>query len=397
VTRWDRASEWGLGFAMVVLTAPLGLRLAGIEKLAGRDYVLSLAGAVVVCALAAVAVVRHGRRVPRGWLIAAAAAIVVAGVSSAVGIAHHGVAQTATGLRLLAIPIAMIVLVAALPPAAIERLITLLSWLVVANAVAAVIELAVGPARLIRMGFSDQHNVRYIDGVFRAPGLTEVNTELGLLAGAYLLGYVVLWLMPATRPHRWAWHAAAAAAVVCLVLSTSRSGAVLVVAGVLGSLLLRRPRGRARRVLTLALAGGLVVVLAGAFAVIGAAGSGSLFERFVVWRDLLRGVPVFGYGIGGAGAATYSRVASSPPVFVDNYFLNLGLQLGPVVMVLVVAAVVGALAWLARGSADHPHRVILVAVVSGLAAASLVIDSWEFPAAVLALILFSAYGLRVAR
>jgi hypothetical protein len=384
---------------MVVITVPLGLWLVGVQALAGmlsggRAYVLNLSSAVIICALAVVAVLRRGAELPMRWVSIGAGAVAAAAVWGGIGIARHGVAQTATGLRLILVPVALIVVVATLPPAAVRRLITILSWLVVANAVAGVAELAVGPARLVQIGFSEDRNVRYIDGVFRVPGLTEFNAELGMLAGAYLLGYVASWLTPGARPRRWSWHAGALAATVCLALSTSRSGALLVVAGVFGAVVLRRPARRVGRVLSLVLAGGLVVAVAGAFAVLGAAGSRSLFERFAVWGDLLRGVPLLGRGIGGAGAATYSRVASGPPVFVDNYFINVGLQFGPIVMVILIGAVVAALARLARGSARHPQYVMPIAIVSGLAAASLVIDSWEFPAAMLALILFCTHGLR---
>jgi hypothetical protein len=398
-SRWDRAYEAGLVYAMVVITVPLGLWLLGVQALAGmlsggRAYVLNLSSAVIICALAVVAVLRRGAELPMRWVSIGAGAVAAAAVWGGIGIARHGVAQTATGLRLILVPVALIVVVATLPPAAVRRLITILSWLVVANAVAGVAELAVGPARLVQIGFSEDRNVRYIDGVFRVPGLTEFNAELGMLAGAYLLGYVASWLTPGARPRRWSWHAGALAATVCLALSTSRSGALLVVAGVFGAVVLRRPARRVGRVLSLVLAGGLVVAVAGAFAVLGAAGSRSLFERFAVWGDLLRGVPLLGRGIGAAGAATYSRVASGPPVFVDNYFINVGLQFGPIVMVILIGAVVAALARLARGSARHPQYVMPIAIVSGLAAASLVIDSWEFPAAMLALILFCTHGLR---
>jgi hypothetical protein len=384
---------------MVVITVPLALWLLGVQALAGmlsggREYVVNLSGAVIVCALAVVAVLRRGADLPMRWVSIGAGAVAAAAVWGGIGIARHGVAQSATGLRLILVPVALIVVVATLPPAAVRRLITILSWLVIANAVAGVAELVVGPARLVQIGFSEDRNVRYIDGVFRVPGLTEFNAELGMLAGAYLLGYVASWLTPGARPRRRSWHAAALAATVCLALSTSRSGALLVVAGVFGAVVLRRPARRVGRVLSLVLAGGLVVAVAGAFAVLGAAGSRSLFERFAVWGDLLRGVPLLGWGIGGAGAATYSRVASGPPVFVDNYFINVGLQFGPIVMVILIGAVVAALARLARGSACHPRYLMPIAVVSGLAAASLMIDSWEFPAAMLALILFCTHGLR---
>jgi hypothetical protein len=399
MSRWERAYEYGLGYVMVVVTVPLGLWLSGVQKVVGvafggRDYVLNLSSAVVACALAVVIVLRRGGALPVRWVGVAAAVAVAAAVWGAIGVAHHGLAQTATGLRLILVPVAMVVVVAALRPLSVRRLLTLFSWLVVANAVAGLVELMVGPALLVRIGFSDDRNVRYINGVFRVPGLTEFNAELGMVAGAFLLGYLACWLTPSARPRLRSWHAGALAAVVCLGVSTSRSGALLVVGGVLGAVLLPRTRSRARRVVALALAGGLVVVMAGAFAVLGAAGSHSLFERFAVWGDLLHGVPVAGYGIGGAGAATYSRVASSPPVFVDNYYLNIGLQFGPVVMVVLVGCVVAALVWLARGSADRPAWVMPIALVAGVAATSLVIDSWEFPAAMLGMFLFGAYGLR---
>jgi hypothetical protein len=399
---WDRVCLAGLGYVMVVVTVPLGLWLIRAEALVGlgfggRDYVLNLSATVVVCLLAAGTVLRRGGDLPLRWVTVAAAAIAVAVVWGAIGVAHHGVAQTVTGLRLILVPVAMIVVVAALEGPAVRRLITLLSWLVVANAVAGLVEIAVGPARLVRIGFSEDRNVRYIDGVFRVPGLTEFNAELGMLAGAYLLGYAASWLTPGARPRSWSWHAGALAATACLAMSTSRSGALLVVGGVFGAVVLQRSRKRARRLLSVVLAGALVISVAGAFVVLGASGTSSLFERFSVWGDLLGGVPPLGHGIGSAGAATYSRVASSGPVFVDNYFINVGLQFGPVVMVLLIAAVAAALVRLARGSGRHPTWVMPIAIVAGLACASLVIDSWEFAAAMLALILFCAHGLRPSR
>jgi hypothetical protein len=389
----------GLLYAMIVFTVPLGLWLIGVRSLVGlvfggREYVLNLSSAVVVCTLAAATVLRRGGSLPIRWLGIGAGAAVAATVWTAIGIGHHGVAQTFTGLRLILVPLALIVVVSALEPRAVHRLLTVLSWLLVANAVAAAAELAIGPARLVWLGFSEDRAVRYIDGVFRVPGLTEFNAELGMLAGAYLLGYVASWLTPDARPRHRSWHAGAIAGMVCLALSTSRSGAALVVGGVLGAVILHRSASRARRRLSLALAGGLLVAVAAAFVVLGAAGSSSLFERFDVWRRLLSGVPLTGFGIGSAGAATFSRVASTEPVFVDNYYVSVGLQFGPVVMAILVASVVAALAVLSRASARHPTYVMPIAIVSGLACASLVIDGWEFPAAMLTLILFFAYDIR---
>ncbi|WJK39857.1 hypothetical protein O7608_25985 [Solwaraspora sp. WMMA2056] len=393
-SRWDRIDEYGLLFVLVASTAPLALSGLSWLLFGGRSWVINLAAAVVTCALAAGVVLRRGGDLPVRWVAVGAAAAGVAVIWSVIGIAHHGTAQTVTGLRLILIPVALAVIVAALAPDAVRRLLTALSWMVVANAVAGVAQVLIGPATLVEWGFSPHHNVRYIDGVFRVPGLTEFNAELGLLAGAYLLGYVACWLTPKRRPLSVLWHVAATAAVLCLVLSTSRSGALLVVAGVTGALVLPYTRSRARRLLAVAIAGSIAVGVAATFVVIGAGGTASLFERFGVWGDLLATVPLAGDGIGAAGGASYSRVASSPPRFVDNYFLNVGLQFGPVVMVLLLAATAYALVRLARASAGRPELVLPIALLSGLAGASLTVDTWEFASTMLTLILFGYHGLR---
>ncbi|WP_018217364.1 hypothetical protein [Salinispora vitiensis] len=392
--RWDSIHEYGLHFVLVACTAPLPL--AGLSWLLfdGRPWVFSLAGAVVTCLLAVAVVLRHGWELPVRWAEIGAAAALVLMVWSVIGVAHHGLAQTVTGLRLILVPVAFLVIVGALASGAVPRLLTALAVLVIANAVAGVAEVLIGPTTLVSWGFSPEHNVRYIDGVFRVPGLTEVNAELGMLAAAYLLGYLACWITPRARPRVVLWHVAAAAAVLCLVLSTSRSGALLVVGGMAGALILPHTRSRSRRLVAIALTGLIAAGITAMFVLIGAGGSSSLFQRFAVWRDLLAGASLVGDGIGAAGGATYSRVADSPPQFVDNYFLNVGLQFGPVVMVLLVGATVFALVWLARGSVRRPEFVMPIALVSGLAAASVTLDSWEFTAAMLTLILFGHHGLR---
>ncbi|HEV7709371.1 MAG TPA: hypothetical protein VGP16_14325 [Asanoa sp.] len=403
-TRWqrvrDRLPTVLMAFALVVYAAPLGLWMLGVEYLAGlaaggRDFVLSLAAVAAVYGLAVGLALRRGGHLPMRWVAVAGGVAAAAAIWGVIGLVDHGLVQTLVGLRLTLLPLAFLAVVALLPAAEVRRLITVVAWLVVANAVAAVGELIVGPARLVRWGFEEDRAIRYIDGTFRAPGLTEFNAELGMFAGAYLLGYLAMWLTAGARPRERAWHAGAVAAAVCLALSTSRSGAALVVAGIAGAVLLDRSRGKARRRLSMALAGVLVVAVAGGFVVLGAAGSSSVFERFDVWTDRLRGVPVIGSGIGSAGAATYSRVADTPPLFVDNYFISVGLQFGPVVMAALIVAVAYALFVLTRRSATKPSSVPLIAVLTGLACASLFIESWEYAAAMATLALFVGLALRL--
>ena len=129
---------------------------------------------------------------------------------------------------------------------------------------------------------------------------------------------------------------------------------------------------------------------------VGATGAHSLFERFDVWSSLLRAhVPPYGLGVGAVGAATNSRVAGGPQLSVDNYYVSVALQFGPVALAGLVAAVGYALVRLWRGSAERPTYVLYLAVVAGLAVSFLVIDAWEYAAAMTCLALFVAYGLRL--
>ncbi|MFG3421351.1 hypothetical protein [Micromonospora sp. NPDC048063] len=386
----------GLAYVFVVLNAPLGLRFAGVEGLVGdafggREYALGLSAAAVTGVHALRAAVRG--RWSNEQLIAGVVVLVVLGVWSLIGVAHHGPAQTVAGLRLTVMPLFLLLVMTALPRPDVVRMVTVAAWLMIANAAATVAELIIGPAQLVAWGFEEGRNVRYIGDTFRAPGLTEFNAELGILAGAYLLGYVTLWLAPGGRPTRWSWHLGAVCAVVCLALSTSRSGALLVVAGVVAAAVANRSgSAAARRRARLVGLGVIVCVLAG-FVVVGATGARSLFQRFEIWSDLLGGdLPLWGRGIGAAGAATVSRVAGGEQIFVDNYFVSVALQYGLPMMVVLLAAVGYLFFWLWRRGATRPSAVLHVAVLAGLSAACLVVEAWEYLGAMMGLAIFVAHG-----
>ncbi|RQW84853.1 hypothetical protein DKL51_29405, partial [Micromonospora globispora] len=240
----------GLGYVLIVLNAPLGLWFVGVEgavggAFGGRDYALGLSAAVVICVLFALTAFRH--RWTRRQLAGAGVALLVVAVWSLIGFAHHGVAQTLVGVRLTVLPVLLLAVLFSLTLRQVLPLMTVLAWLLVANAVASVAELIVGPARLVQWGFEENTAVRYIGDTFRVPGLTSFNAELGILAGAYLLGYVALWLTRGARPTRRSWHAGGLASVLCLALSTSRSGALLVAGGVVAAVVLNRSGGAAGR------------------------------------------------------------------------------------------------------------------------------------------------------
>jgi hypothetical protein len=393
----------GLVYAMVVFVAPLGLWLTGVRAFVGaafggRDYALNLSAAVVVFALFAAVVRRHARLVTgRRLAVAAAAGVALAGWTL-VGFAHHGVAQTLIGVRFAVLPPILLAVIASLGMPRILRLMDVLSWLVVANGIAAVGEVVVGPVRLAAWGFDNDRTIRYIDGTFRAPGLTEFNAALGMLAGAYLLGYVALWLIGQARPGRRSWHLGAGAAAICLALSTSRSGALLLAAGVVAAVVLNRSGGAARRRRARLFGLALIGCVAAGFVAVGATGATSLFQRFDIWSTLLSShVPLYGRGFGAVGAASNSRLADGPQVFVDNYYVSVALQLGPVALVALLALIAYALVRLCRRSVDRPTDALHIAILAGLAGSFLVIEAWEYAGAMMCLALFVAYGLHLDR
>jgi hypothetical protein len=388
----------GLGYAIVVLSTPLGLWAIDVQGLVGsafggRDYALSLSALAVVFIHTARAALRW--RPSREQAIAGGVAALVLAGAALVGLQRQGIPQTLIGVRYVLFPVAVLVVVAARSVPDIVRLVGLLSWMIVANAVAAVVEFLIGPPRLAAWGLNHKDAIRYIDGNFRAPGLTDFNAELGMLAGAFLLGYLCLWLTRDARPRQRLWHAAAAAAAICLALSTSRSGAVMLVAGLVTAVTLNRSGGQASRRRSRRLGLAVVILVVIGFAVVGATAAHSLVDRLGVWGSLLRhGVPVYGLGVGAVGAASNSRVATGSRVVVDNYFVSLALQFGPVLAASFVALLVAVLIWLWRRSVDHSTYVLYIGVVAGLAASFLVIEAWEYDAAMACLAVFVGYTIK---
>ena len=382
-------------YILVVLTASLGLWMIRADDLVawlagGREYALSVSVRVLAVVLLAWALIR--RPPTRRQVAVAAPAVVVLAVWSLIGISHHGLAQTFAGARITVLPAILLIVALAFSARELDVLLTATAVLMIANGVAAVVEYAIGPAQLVAWGFEEGRGVRLIGDTFRAPGLTQVNAELGLLAGSFLLGYLALWLVRDLRPRRLVWHLAAVAAVVALALSTSRSGALLVAGGLVGAVLLNRGGGPAARRRARVLGVAIVVVLGAGFAAVGATGMASLVQRFGIWGDLLEsGGSWTGAGVGGAGAATYSRVASSAQVFVDNYFISIVLQYGYVIAAVVIALIGWGLVRLSVRSAARPEYAVHLALLAGAAAGAMMIELWEYPLAMVCLALFLAY------
>ena len=388
----------GMVYAAIVLCAPLGLWMIGVKALVGdafggRDYALSLTSSAVAWTLLIVTVIR--RPPTRRQALAWGAGVILSGVWVLIGFAHHGIVQTLVGVRLTALPLILLVVLVGLNARELYRLVSIMAWLMIANAIAGVAEYVIGPPRLVELGLSEGTAVRYIGSTFRAPGLTEVNAALGLLAGSFLLGYAAMWLVRDLRPRHVVWHVGAGAAVISLALSTSRTGALLLAGGLVGAVVLNRGGGPAARKRGRLIGLGVVVCVVAGFVAVGATGSSSLFERFEVWGHLLRsGPPWYGLGVGGVGAATNSRASSSPQIFTDNYFVSIALQFGVPMLVGLVIALVWSLISLSRRSERQPRNVVHLAVLAGLAAGCLMIEVWEYADAMMCLALFAAYAMQ---
>src|SRR5262249_22200304 len=140
----------GLGYAVIMLTVPLGLWAIGVQGLVGsafggRDYLLNLSAVAVVFVHFVRTAVRW--RPSRRQLLVVAAAGLVLAAATVTGAVHHGLPQALVGVRLLVFPVAVLAVLAGRPAPDIVRLTSLLAWLLVANGVAAVAEFIIGPPR----------------------------------------------------------------------------------------------------------------------------------------------------------------------------------------------------------------------------------------------------------
>ena len=260
------------------------------------------------------------------------------------------------------------------------RLMKTATIIVVVSTVAAAVELAVGMDRILLLTpleYGEQ--IRSTGGVFRAPGLFQRHYEFGAFAGV-LGALAVLWrpVGERTRGDR-AWRALAiAVSVVALVLSWYRGGFVIfLVAVALAILLERDARLIGRKILAVIAVCALFVYLVG----VGFTSSESLVERTYVWSRLIQEYPVefFGYGFGFAGAASQSRFAEVS-IFTDNYFLNMLLQVGPVLAVAFFAVLFVVAARMTRRSRTVP-ALRVGSVIFALLASFVVVEFWEYSAA----------------
>lgn len=262
-----------------------------------------------------------------------------------------------------------------------KRLFRLATLLMIANAIASIVEVRVGVHGLLDAGLQYGTEVREFGAsTLRAPALAGDNAAAGIAAAALLV-----WVLAMRDDHQLVGNPlrglAAASSGIVLVLSTSRSGlALLVVAAASLALSKGSPGNRQwSRVL-------IAFVAVVGFVAYGLTSSTSLAARLDVWRGLTNsGLTWFGHGLGSVGAATYSRFSSWSPQFADNYWLSVYLQFGLWGTVMTVWWLGRALALLGPRLRRQPEAGALCALAASVALTSIFVELWEYSAGMILL------------
>lgn len=332
------------------------------------------------------ALILTGRLQGRMPVYAAAWLVPILGPATIIGLATLPPIQVLIGLNLILMPVAAFLISSVMDLGARVRALQIFILLMTLNLAACFVELLIGVEGLLALGLEYGTEVREIDGVLRAPGFMEGAIALGLASSA-----LAIWGL-GERFHDGLEEKKASktgtiailTSVIVTIFATSRSAAVmLVVAGLTLAVQVTGKKGKGT-LLPVSMAISIVV----GFWFYGAGARDSLMERFVVWENLLsQGQSPFGQGIGSAGAATYSSLADTTELFVDNYLLSLYIQTGFWGFGIVLIGLVAAVSWTYGRSPRPASRVrrYARAVLLGVAASALFVEVWEYTGAMMLL------------
>jgi hypothetical protein len=314
----------------------------------------------------------------RAWVVVVSVLFVL-GVGAVVGLANLHVVQFVQGFKILTLPILGAIIAQSLRLIDLLRLMRCLTVVVVASAFAAVVQQAIGPAALVASGLEAGTTVRTYDGLLRASGLAMTNYDLGSFAAVFTAISIVWWKKcEATSTGRTWVLIGVGAGVVLLFTSIYRTGFLLVFLSIGMWLVTARSLKPATR-----LAIG-VLCLAGVylFDAAGYGGTDSLQAREAVWSAILDDgtFPLFGNGVGSAGAASNSSF-SDARVTTDNYFLNILVQFGAVGFLIILGIIRWAVVSLVMARADdllHGGYVLAAAI-----ACFWFVEFWEYSGAMM--------------
>jgi len=266
-----------------------------------------------------------------------------------------------------------------------------MTLIVCASAIASAAEFALGPGALVRAGLDYGTSVRTYQGILRAPGLFATNYALGSFAGVAGALAIVWWRYIEPRTGHWWRIATFVGAIACLGFSIYRTGMVVFAVAVLTWVMLDASRGKVSRRLAAVV---MLALLAAVVFVKGLVSTSSLHDRLAHWATIPSqyGFPLLGHGLGFSGVASGNQAAVER-VVVDNYFINIALQLGVVGIVFLIALTLITVRTL-RATGPSPMMssgaVLLSAII-----AFFFVDFWEYGAA-MGLVFFavaSSYSL----
>lgn len=413
-----------LGALVVVYRRPQRglLLLAALTPLHGLLAILPLPGiatawkegftlAVLVCAWLRRTRTPDWRRPPllMPWWPAVALWVVVGSVSAVATIGLLGfVAIKVTFFYLI-----LIVILWLAPFDARDRddLVSILMGMAVIASFVGIVQIVVGPAFLVQLGYEYGRQVRTSGGFLRTFSTFVQPFPFGLYVMTALLVGGAVALSEWRRRRNLAFLCLSPIMVVAMASSIVRAAILGLVVGVIWLAILRF------RTLFLPLVAGAVVLAAVVPFVPSLSkvffSSSSLGQRGAGWSDIISSILVHpvGRGLGTSGAAA-DRISTASGIEIgsvstnyqpDNYYVKMLLELGPVGLWLVLAWLLVALVWTMRVGRTLPGRdgaftLGVSASILAAMAASLVATYFEiFPIDVYFWLLLGVVGCAAAQ
>jgi hypothetical protein len=262
-----------------------------------------------------------------------------------------------------------------------NRTLFLMALVVLANLLAQIWQLVNGLDFLLSIGIQYGQNLRQIDGLLRAPGLTLTNSEIGLFAAVTAAGLTVLALTEKNTSKRLFLFLGASFGLTSLILSTSRSGLLLLLGTFIHYIFTSRRMfigtGLRWAVLSLGIFG---VVL---FQMYGSASTVSFQDRLAVWANLISfdANLLIGHGLGYVGSVSFSSFNSSPGLFTDNMWFSIMLQAGLLVTISLATITLRFIFGRTAGKVFNSRR----SIVFGVLMSSFFVEVLDYPLTILSL------------
>jgi len=219
-----------------------------------------------------------------------------------------------------------------------NRLFAIMYILQILNLIVAGVETFLGSNRLQMLGLDYGTNVRNFDSILRAPGLTLTNYYLGSFSAVcFAVAYSQLFIRHTNLAKNYVRliKASMLSSLICLLLSSFRTGILFVLMFVLFSELFVKKNFTKVSILFAWLSALTIFAVSSSFFLVD---SHSTTERLHRWRLLFQGKNIFyGHGLGSSGAVSSSSYASPEfKIVIDNQYLSFLYQCGIAGLCLIV-------------------------------------------------------------